>query len=424
MQDEMEIMDRDDVNAVRYPNIKHEGESDSSERKITTVGRDITGSSVHETAYFPLNFCMRDIVIDSIARKYNAGAENYPAGNDDEEHFLIGTAACRRERFKIDCPYLKKVNLKISGAQNVDLSDAFAIYLLAELDDSNENRQKFLVMTKQELYIMNDTPIFDHYKYRDVHFTPDGINLKSFTDSVSVNLLSYRFDERFLKFAHEFMLLRFTTLADVRERHPFASLIDDKGNPDMVADMKLDVDKMDLLPVTGKRCAYLRFLVDTAAAEGHLEAQTMLRLCYMAREFKIPADSLESWLKHASRGGIREKRLQGELEQLLNFIDGQNGKYRFAFIQDLIEAGTDSEGVFHRQELLKIFKRQKFETADFVEHYLAYVSTRRKAEYELQSALQSMTKKGRNFETAIRALNYMGRMNLQIVAMGAILNEQ
>ena len=415
MQDEMEIMDRDDPDAIRYPTVKHEGETGALERKVTILTRDINIPGVHETVYFPLNFCMEDAVIDAVAQKYEAGAENYP-DNEDDEHFLIGTAAFRMERFKLNCPYMNKANIKIAIAENVDFSDGFAVYLLG-LDDSNDNRQKLLVMTKKKLCILHDTQAFQTFSYSDIRFTPDGI----FDRYAEENLLDYNFEERFLNFAHEFMLLRCTTLVDVRERHPLACAIDDSANPDMVADMKLDVAEIETRPVMGRRNAYLRFLVDTAAAEGFLEAQTMLRLCYMAREFRVSADSMLSWIKQASRGGIRKNKLQTELTRILDFI---GVKYKFVFLQDLLEVGTDSEGNFHRQELLKILKRKQFDAEKFLEHYLEYVGARHRAERELQNAFQNLQNQKNDFKGAVRAQNYISRMNLQLVSMEAMLNEQ
>lgn len=416
---EIEIVDKNDPNALRYPTIKNEGEDNAQEYRITLPVRDIIIPGASETVYFPLNFCMEDIVIDAVAQKYGAGLDDYPT-DDGEEHFLIGSEACRRGRKKLNCPYMKKVNDRIDTSTNIDLTDLFAIYLL-ELDDSNDNRQKFLLMTKTSLYLLHDTQAIKNFSYNEICFTPDGINRRQLGESVEETLLEYTFDERFLNFAHEFMLMRRTTLADVREHHPFANVVDDKKSPDTVADMEINVDEVDLRPTIRKRNAYMKFLVDTAAAEGHLEAGTMMRLCYMAREFRISADSMLSWLKQATSGGIRKNKLLTEFSRTLSFV---GLKYKFVFVQDLLEVGTDDAGIFHRQELLKILKRPQFGLEKFVTHYLAFIGKRNSTARELQKAFQYITNREICFKHSIRAQNYDNRLTLQLTSMGAMLNEQ
>ena len=144
-------------------------------------------------------------------------------------------------------PLHEKSLTRIGAARDVDLNKVFAIYLLS-LDDSTENRQKFLLMTKEMLYLLHDTQAIESYGYNDICFTPDGIEFKHFGESIRQNLLEYTFDERFLNFAHEFMLLRCTTITDVRERHPFANVVDDKKAPDAVADMGINIDEQILAP--------------------------------------------------------------------------------------------------------------------------------------------------------------------------------
>ena len=415
---EINITDKDDAAAIRYPSIKNE--EYPSERQVTLVTRDINIPGLQETLYFPLDFCLEDIVIDSVAKKYSTGIEFYSGLGDDEEHFLLGTAQCQKGRKFLNCPYMKKVNEKIDAAKNFDTSDLFAIYLLG-LDNSNDNRQKFLAMTKKKIYISHNTQAIENYSYKNVRFTPDGIELKSFGESVSQNLLDYYFDERFLNFVHEFMLLRCATLVDARERHPFANVFDEKFNPDMVADMKINVAEVEPLPAIEKRNSYLKFLVDTAAAEGYLEARTIMRLCYLAREFGVSADSVRSWLKLAANKGIPKNKLQTELTKILSFI---GVKYKFVFIKDVLEAGTDSQGVFHRADLLKILKRPQFGVEKFVENYLEFIKKSRAAEYELQNAFQNVNPQEICFKNLVRAQSYSNRLNLQLVSMGAMLNEQ
>ena len=106
MQDEIEIMDKDDADAIRYPTIKTV-DNIAQEIRVTMQVRDIIVPGIDSTVYFPLNFCTEDTVIDAVAKKYKADIANYP-DNDDDEHFLIGTKACREGRKNLNCRYMKK----------------------------------------------------------------------------------------------------------------------------------------------------------------------------------------------------------------------------------------------------------------------------------------------------------------------------
>ena len=89
--------------------------------------------------YFPTDFCMKKAVIDSVAKKYHADAENYPEENPDEEHFLIGFSACASvKRKKLNCPYMRKFNRRLEKSSALSRKKIFAIYLLGA-DDSGEN---------------------------------------------------------------------------------------------------------------------------------------------------------------------------------------------------------------------------------------------------------------------------------------------
>lgn len=123
------------------PDYKKRGQNSVIEHRITLPVRDIIVPGLSKTVYFPLNFCLEDIVIDTVAQKYQADIKDYPLDHDDE-HFLIGTKACRKGCKKLDCHYMKKKIFRINAISNLEVDDIFAIYLLS-LDESNENRPKF-----------------------------------------------------------------------------------------------------------------------------------------------------------------------------------------------------------------------------------------------------------------------------------------
>ncbi len=420
MQEISNLIDKDDSDSVKYPSIKILAGEQSEEIKLDIVTRDITPPETFETLYFPLDFCTRKIVIDFIAKKYHANAENYFKNGDDENRFLIGYDACSEKiRTKIDCPYMNKFNDRLSDFKKIAPKEIFAIYLI-ELDDSDYNNQKFLFLTRSEVCIFYSTKELERYGYNEIRFTPDGIELN---DNADKNLIDWEFNDKFLNFVQEFILLRCTTLADLRTRHPLADLRDDVNNPDMMTDIAPPINLLSQenedRPVYNKRNTYLKFLVNVATAEGYLDAATMLRLAYMAREFRIPADELHSWLKSAYEGDFLKKKLQSIFVEVLRTIGEKN---KFALIQDAIEVMTDSNGNTHRDELLKIFKRQQFGVEKFSENYLSYVKKIRESTKNLQLALQQVAKPFLHLKSAVRMQNYSDALNLQITIMEAMLN--
>lgn len=93
-------------------------------------------------------------------------------------------------------------------------------------------------------------------------------------------------------------------------------------------------------------------------------------------------------------------------------------------MQDLLEVGTDDEGNFHRKELLKIFKRPQFGVEKFVEEYLPFIRQRNKSVPQLQTAFQNIDDHEIFFKHSIRQQSYINGLNLQLAAMGAMINEQ
>ena len=422
MQNTVELIDAEDNDALKYPSIKSFTGENPDEIRLDIVTRDINPPDTFSTLYFPYDFCTRKIVIDLVAKKYDADAENYLSDDSDEDRFLIGYNACSAKvRENLDCPYMKKFNERLKNLKKISPKEIFAVYLL-ELDDSDYNNQKFLFLTRSEFCLFYATKELERYSYQDIRLTPDGVELKSPGQDVEKKLLEWEFNEKFFNFVREFMLLRCTTLADVRTRHPLADMRDDVINPDIVTDiapsLNLTATENETLPSYKKRRTYLNFLVNVATAEGYVDAETLLRISYMAREFHLPADELQSWLKDAYSGEFLKKKLQPIFVEVLKMVGEKN---KFALIQDAIEAATDSEGNFHRAELLKIFKRPQFGVEKFAESYIAYVKKRKAAEKDLQRALQVMGKQYLHMKSAVRMENYGDAINLQLTMINAMI---
>ena len=149
----------------------------------------------------------------------------------------------------------------------------------------------------------------------------------------------------------------------------------------------------------------------------------MLRLMYMAREFRIAATSLTNWLMDAYyHHGIRSNKLQAELSETITNIGEE---YAMALYQDLLEVITGcKEGECYREALLDILTEPEFAGEKFVRSYQKFVRKRLQAENELQRALNTISDKYQNldFKNAVRMQNYNNRLNLQILSIGAINN--
>lgn len=388
----------------------------------SVVVNDIIPPDDPESFYFPRDFCMRKAIIDSVAKKYSADAENYPEDDSEEEHFLLGFSACA-ERKNLNCPYMQKFNQRLENSKGLPKKNIFAIYLLGA-DDSGDNKQKFIFMTMEHLYLLYSTQQVERYKYARLRFKADGIELKDVGKPPEKILLEWQFDEKFFNFVHEFMLLRRGILTDTRERHPIADFQNENFNPDIASEtaehFNIGIAETETMPDFQARSKYLRFLTDIAAAEGYIEARTILRLCNMAKEFKVSGEDLYSWLKIATQNGGM-KKLANTFTDMLKFIGVKN---KFTFVQDIVEVATGNDGNFHRAELLKILKRPQYGVWDFFEKYFAYVKKRNAAELELQTVFRALDEPDLNFKNFLRVQNYTNKINLQIDSMEGMLNEQ
>ena len=388
----------------------------------SVVVNDIIPPSDSESFYFANDFCMRKNVIDSVAKKYSADAKNYPEDDSDEEHFLLGFSSCA-ERKNLNCPYMKKFIQRLENSKGLPKKNIFAIYLLGA-DDSGDNKQKFLFMTMEHLYVLYATQQVERYKYSRLRFKADEIEVKDVGKPPEKILVEWQFDEKFLNFVHEFMLLRRGILTDTRERHPIADVHNENFNPDIASEtaenLNIGVAENEAISDFQARSKYLRFLTDTAAAEGYIEARTILRLCNMAKEFKISGEDLYSWLKNALQNGGM-KKLANSFTDMLKLVGVKN---KFNFIQDIVEVATGNDGNFHREELLKILKRPQYGVWDFFEKYFVYVKKRNAAEMELQTVFRALDEPELNFKNFLRLQNYTNKINLQIDSMEGMLNEQ
>ena len=403
----------DEQSAMIYP------DPDEDEVRVEQVRKSIL-QSAGDAHYFPLEFRMRDIVIDSLARKYGHTIANYPFDPDsNEERFLIGARGCCRVFRSLNCPYMKKVAERLLDS-GVNENNIIGIYLFDDSDDAN--RQKFLLLSKDGVYLRNDSNKIEYYLYGNLIFKFDGIarrpevvvpqkeregmtEAQLYGNAVKGVILEYPFDETFVKFAQEIMLLRLTTLLPAGDRHPFS-------------DMKIPEFRNE----------YVEMLVDVAAAEGKLTVENMIRLEYIARELKINAADLETYFKSACNGGFKAKTLQ---KRLTDFLTTKwNVEDKFVIFQDILELAVGIDGEIIRKDMIGVLRRKAYAGADFVSNYIAFVQQKRIAEKSLAKALGtidyiSLSSRFANYlENIMRLQRYSREIDLTLLKIGVMANEQ
>lgn len=379
--EEVEVIDHDDVDLLLYPALRE----DEEKRKL--IKSDIIPLGKRDMLYFPLNFRMGALVIESIAEKYNRRYD-YPEADSDDERYLIGPESCSKGR-DMDCPYLKKAFAVLQDEK--DAKDLVALYLL-DADQGEMNDQYFLALTRTGILFRSGSSTLQRAPYQDLRFAEDGIESRRRVKELKGNLLDYSFDDSFLAFVREFLQLRHTKLLPVREMHPFSH-----HAPEL-------------------KQAYLGFLVDAAAAEGGLTAQKLIWLEQLAREFCIPAKMVELFLKKAREGGIKGSKLRNALRNALAKMDVE---YHYAFVEDAITAMIDERGECSRELLLKILKKDDFFRYGYVESYKHYVCLQKQADEAFQAALEQVEFSRVQFKNIYRRRIYHDALRLQIIDMMA-----
>ena len=399
----------DKKRALVYPEI---GEN---EKRMEIVKNDILKVLKSESHYFPLDFRMENIVINSIAKKYFPLAEDYPSPDDlDEPRFLIGMPLCQKDYiYQLKCPYMKKVLHSISDNNAKGINNEFiinpdnivAIYILKADKSEDYHKQGFLILSKDGIYLRNTSESYkiNHYDYSDLRFTLDGI---AHLDRIDVEglLLDYSLDENFILFAQEFMLLRRTTLMSIRARHPFADAM------------------MEF------RESYMEILIDVAAGEGKLTVEKYIRLEYIAREFKISPEDFKKWLFQAYKGDGSVSDVQQKLKEMLN--DKTKTTEWYVLFQDILELAVGEDDEVNRKKLIDMLRRKSSAGSEFVSNYIEFIKYRRKSEMSLYRAIESIGYRnladnlGGYLKNIHTLQTYNNEMNLKLLDIGVLVNEK
>lgn len=375
-----------------YPSIKQV--NIGREIRMEIVKNGILPKTAKDAIYFRVDYRFDRTVIDSLALKYSASADNYPTDSGEEqEHFLLGSTACEDSASDMpSCPYLRKV-WEVLQKGRVSRKKVIAIYLLG-LDDKEDNEQKFIALAKDKFYLRWETLKLQHVDYQDVSFDDNGIRSKRLIPGLEGEndgyLLARSLDERFLRFAQEIHLLKAMILSGIDVTHPMLVLSKDK------------------------RLQYFKFLVTAAAGARNLNARRLLYLEYLAREFRISAEELKRELKSALRGKMSDHSMANSFSALEQKVIPVELFY--VFYQDLLDVSTSDTGEAEWEKLHSLVKKSAGDT--FVRDYCHFLRARREAERYLGLALRNVKYPELRLEAMYRLQRYSNALKLQTLKTG------
>ena len=386
------VVDKDN-NSLLYPSIKDE----QTEWAVPIIKNDIIYiADEHATInYFSPDWRFNSNVINCIATKYLGKIDDYPDQDDaSSERFLIGADACKIGK-TVSGSYLNKAFQILAKDKRIKSSSVIAIHLL-DICNSEENAQKFLLLTKEKVYVRYNTKLLEEYDYEQIIFTPDGVQLKDQIEEVDGLVANYPLADDFIRFAQEYKLLRSTLLQDVNEMHPATSLSYDD------------------------RVKYLDFLIDVAVGDKKITADKLLRLEFLARSFRIESSRFVNRIEKAAKNIIRDQVISKVFTDIL--LNVLNAELRVVFYQDLLEITINKDGDFERSKLVELLRNRKFAGEEFVREYIDFIKYRDRAERALQKSILSIT------DSCVTAVNvfpmqkFNSDLNLKLLEIGVMTN--
>lgn len=371
------IISRGDSNLI-YPSIK-----ESSNIVKMTLTKDTIPTTTEAITYFSLDFRTCDAVLNTIALHYEV-AEDYPLNDSGEEteRFLVGPQLSQIYRKEIEnqCPYMNKTMEIIKNTKEVSLRDLIAIYLLG-IDESDTNKQQFLVMTTNKLFLRDDSLVLQQYNYEDIVLDENGLHLKDSLESMGEpKLVDYPFDMRFSNYFKDFMTMKFAIISAGRERHPFA-------------DCSIEY-----------RESYLKFMVDVTVSEHIMSTEQLLYLELLARDFQLGSNKLETFIQERLTKKLSDRKIQEYLINILkNYVPA---KYRYVFFQDVLKIAINIEGRLNQNSILKLLSKENYAGEQFVNAYVESIKAENILKEKTQIAFSKIRKRKLTLEPAYQ-LQYL-----------------
>ena len=378
-----------------YPSIKEE----SNVIKMTLT-RDTIPATSESITYFSLKFRTCDALLNTIAQRYET-AEDYPLNDcsNEAERFLVGPQLSQMSRREIEkqCPYMRKAIEIIKETKEISLRNLIAIYLLGT-DDAEANKQQFLVMTKNNLYVRDDSLVLRQYDYEDIVLDEYGVHIKALVESMGEPMIvDYPFEIRFINFFRDFMTMKFANISDCRERHPFA-------------DCSIDY-----------REAYLKFMVDIAVAEHIMSAEQLLYLELLAREFHLGSNKLETFLQARLVKNLSDRTIQENLRSIIkNYVPAE---YRYVFFQDILKLSINSEGELNQKNILKLLSNENYAGRQFVNAYVESIKAENVMKKKMDVAFCKMRKRKLTAEPSYQLQYLYWELSIKKLRTGVTYND-
>ena len=375
------IVDRD--RGFIYPSLKPEREI-----KMPTQKDDIVPLSAESVSYFSFDYRLNNGALDALAAKYSSNM-------DEEELCLLGPSTCSKAW---EDKKLSRVREILKERTNLTANDVCGIYL-PEIDyNDGENRQKFLLLSRNHFYARYEDLGLKCAPYSQLLFSHEGaIDRRSPNDKEYVEYFTAcYFPDDFLKYAFDLSALHVAKLGGIRVRHPIAAS-----------------------PSEHKR-RYLEFLVHVGANGGRLTLLQLLRLEYLAREFLITAEELSEWLRHSLTKRKNSRSWELDLNNLVRMLPEE---LRYVFFQDVLNMAVNGESTLNCPEMPRLLQRPAFAGKEFTSHFISFLKAREEADAFLLKSALALRHSQINSHNFYADRMFDNDLGLQFLEMGVEVNE-
>lgn len=319
----------------------------AGERELPRAEKDILYAPRRGFFPYTVHGRYRHGLVDILARKYGADIENYPSGQT-EDLLLLGEEVCQR-RLEVDCVAQRKIGdfLKDSPTKPARIYGIYA----PRLDDSDENRQQFIILGQNRLYLRDQSLGMRSWSLAELEFHEDGIGLKGEEE----RLLEWFLEPRFAQFATELLLLLQPPAQEIQLRHPFQDEMARSG---------------------AKEEDYLAILIVAALDGDRLDAQRVLLLEHMAISFQLSQDLFYRLVRDLDLKGtggnailtaiVKARNNLGQLPPTVLYLD---------ILQNCVNCPGEVTG----KNVVAQLARERFAGRAFVDNYLEYLEYDAKA---------------------------------------------
>lgn len=326
-------------------------------------------------------------ILDMLAYKYKASLDDYPE-NDNDEHLLLGPAACAEALKSAAGAGLARIeDFLFGGRSKLSRKKIWAIYVLG-IDNSDENRQQFLLFTPDGIWLRDDSLAMNFYRLNAIRFREDGISLRE----DETGILEWEFDPRFIRYVEEVCLLRSQPVRNIPTRHPFCDELARTGEAG-----------------AGRKAGrYMKLLCMAACSGGILNVETLLRLERMAETFHLRQDVFYSLLAEVFRNSPKPNLILAALNEALGELALMPAEVLYTDILEVCAGHADDSGA-----LVGMLSRDKFAGRDFVNNCLQYFKHELEAEKHLGRCFAAA--KGRAPEALVAQRQHSGAINLYLM---------